>query len=45
MKNKYEIDTTKTKTEDDLRKVLQPSLVQSIVSNANIESLLKEEYD
>ena len=45
MKSKYEFDFNHGKVEDDLRKVIQPALVNSIVANPNLQNILKEEYN
>ena len=36
MKNKYEFDFRKGKVEEELRKVIQPALVNSITANPNL---------
>ena len=45
MKQKFELDVTKPKVEEELRKVMQPNLVQSVISNPGVQTLLKQEYD
>ena len=45
MKNKYEFDFRKGKVEEELRKVIQPALVNSITANPNLQKVLKEEYN